>query len=159
MGYRISADPPTKRPGKPNGIPVGRMIIIIGAFSLLGLIALGARQLSTITIVSIPVVGEWQATNEPWRIVFRLDKTIVSSSGPSQPNASEAWTSAPGAYSVDYFGTLWVKLNNGRTYTAALTAESPNRFDLIESGNEGVTVFERVQPLKPNPSKKPRANP
>jgi hypothetical protein len=63
---------------------------------------------------------------------------------------------------MDYFGTLWVKLNNGRNYTAALAAESPNRFDLIESGNEGVTVFEGVLPLKPNPShslKKPRASP
>jgi hypothetical protein len=165
MGYRLSANPPTKRPG--SGIPVGRMIVICGALGLLGLVALGTRQvMDTVKFVDISLVGEWQAPRKPWRLVFRPDKTIVSSTGPSQlsssesavsePNGSksgpsEAWTSEPGTYSVDYSGTLWVKLKNGKYFTAALAAESPNRFDLIESGTDDVTAFQRVLQPKPNP--------
>ena len=52
----------------------------------------------------------------------------------------------PGTYSVDYYGTLWVKLNNGKIYSAALAAEYPNRFDLIESDTLVPTVFEKVPP-------------
>lgn len=107
---------------------------------------------STVTLVSIPIVGEWQATDKPWRVDFRPDNTLVSSTGSAQPKAAEAWTSGPGVYSVDYFGTLWMTLNNGKKFTATLTTETPNRFDLIESGVESVTVFERAQPKPGLPS-------
>lgn len=141
---------PTMRPDKSKGIPASRMIMIFSVIGFLGLVFLGARQMiSTVTLVSIPIVGEWQATDKPWRVDFRPDNTLVSSTGSAQPKAAEAWTSGPGVYSVDYFGTLWVTLNNGKKFTATLTTETPNRFDLIESGVESVTVFERAQP-KPN---------
>lgn len=181
MGYRISADPPTKQPG--SGIPVSRMIITLGVLGLLGLIALSAKQImGTVNIVNIPLVGEWQATQKPWRLVFRPDNTIVSSTGPSQlktsppspaepgaadsngskaigSDAGSSWTAGTGTYSVDYSGTLWVKLSNGKYYTAALSAASPNRFDLIESGTDGVTAFQRAQPPKPNPPESLKKSP
>ncbi len=144
---------PTIRPDK--GVPLGRILIILSVFAVPGLIFLGVRHLGDrIKLVDIPIVGEWQAPGKPWRIVFRPDKTLVSSTNPSQPSASQAWTSGPGTYSVDYFGTLWVKLNNGKIYSAALTAESPNRFDLIEADTLVPTVFEKLPPPKPPDSPK-----
>jgi len=129
------------------------MIIIFGVVGALGLIAMGARQLiGAVTIKTIPIVGEWQAAGKPWRIVFRPDKTIASFPGPAQPGAS---ASGGGVYSIDYFGTLWVKLDDGKTYTATLMAETPNRIDLIDSSSEGVTVLERASPA-PNPPDSPR---
>jgi hypothetical protein len=141
---------PKTRPEK--GVPLGRILIILSVFAVPGLIYLGVRHLGErIKVVDIPLVGEWQAPGKPWRIVFRPDKTLVTSTSPSQPSASQAWTSGPGTYSVDYFGTLWVKLNNGKIYSAALAAENPNRFDLIESDTLVPTVFEKVPSPTPTP--------
>ena len=149
---------PTTPPEK--GVPLGRILIILSVFAFPGLVYLGVRHLGDrVKIVDIPIVGEWQAPGKPWRIVFRPDKTLVSSTTPSQPSASQAWTSGPGTYSVDYFGTLWVKLNNGKIYSAALTAENPNRFDLIESDTLVPTVFEKVPPPTPTPPDSPKESP
>ncbi|HEY8031441.1 MAG TPA: hypothetical protein VIF02_03405 [Methylocella sp.] len=134
---------PTKR--SENGVPLGRILIILSLFAFPGLIYLGVRHLGDrIKVVDIPIVGEWQAPGKTWRIVFRPDKTLVSSDNPSQEG-----TSAPGTYSVDYYGTLWVKLKNGKVYSAALAAEYPTRFDLIESETLVPTMFEKVLPPKP----------
>lgn len=134
---------PTKR--SESGVPLGRVLIILSLFAFPGLIYLGARHLGDrIKVVDIPIVGEWQAPGKPWRIVFRPDKTLVSSDGPLQEG-----TSAPGTYSLDYYGTLWVKLKNGKVYSAALAAEYPTRFDLIESETLVPTMFEKVLPPKP----------
>jgi len=141
---------PTKR--SDSGIPVGRLLIILSVFAIPGLIYLGVFRIGgRIKIVDIPIVGEWQAPGKPWRIVFRSDKTLVSSTSPSQ--------SGPGTYSVDYFGTLWVKLNNGKIYSAALAAESPDRFDLIESDTLVPTVFQKVPPPTPKPPDSPKESP
>ncbi|MGH6801237.1 MAG: hypothetical protein ACRECZ_07480 [Methylocella sp.] len=149
---------PTTPPEK--GVPVGRILIILCVFAVPGLIYLGVRRLGNyVKIVDIPIVGEWQAPGKPWRIVFRPDKTLVTSTNPSQPNASQAWTSGPGTYSVDYYGTLWVKLKNGKIYSAALTEENPNRFDLIESDTLVPTVFEKVQPPESKPPDSPKESP
>jgi hypothetical protein len=149
---------PTKPPEK--GVPLGRVLIILSVFAFPGLIYLGVRRLGNfVKVVDIPIVGEWQAPSKPWRIVFRSDKTLVSSTNSSQPNASQAWTSGPGTYSVDYFGTLWVKLNNGKIYSAALAAESPTRFDLIESDTLVPTEFEKVPPPTPKPPESPKESP
>jgi len=147
---------PTKR----EGVPLGRILIILSLFGLPGLIYLGVRHLgSYVKIVDIPIVGEWQAPGKPWRIEFRPDKTLVSSTSPSQPSPSQAWTSGPGTYSVDYFGTLWVTLNNGKVYSAALTEENPNRFDLIESETLVPTVFEKVRTTNPKGPDSPKESP
>ncbi|HEX3496574.1 MAG TPA: hypothetical protein VHT02_05285 [Methylocella sp.] len=149
---------PTKRPD--SGIPVGRLLIILAVFAIPGLIYLGVFRIAgRVKIVDIPIVGEWQSPDKTRHIVFRPDKTLVSSTSPSQPSASQAWTSGPGTYSVDYFGTLWVKLNNGKVYSAALAEESPNRFDLIESDTLVPTVFEKVQPPESKPPDSPKESP
>ena len=142
---------PTTPPEK--GVPLGRILIILSVFAFPGLVYLGVRHLGDrIKVVDIPIVGEWQAPGKPWRIVFRPDKTLVSSTSPSQ-------SSGPGTYSVDYFGTLWVKLNNGKIYSAALAAESPDRFDLIESDTLVPTVFQKVPPPTPKPPDSPKESP
>lgn len=145
---------PQTQTDKPKGPQIGRIIVIFGAVGVAALVFMGARQLiGAISIVKTPLVGEWRAANKPWRIDFLPDKKIVSSTGALQSNGAQTWTSASGAYSLDYFGTLWVELENGKRYTATLTAESPNRFDLIDSQSEGVTVFERAPPTPPDLSK------
>jgi hypothetical protein len=149
---------PTTPPEK--GVPLGRVLIILSIFAFPGIVYLGVRHLgSNVKIVDIPLVGEWQAPGKPWRIEFRPDKTLVTSMSPSQPSASEAWTSGPGTYRVDYFGTLWLKLNNGKVYSAALKEEYPNRFDLIESETLVPTVFEKVAPPEPKPPNSPKESP
>jgi hypothetical protein len=149
---------PTTPPEK--GVPLGRILILLSVFAVPGLIYLGVRHLGErVKVVDIPIVGEWQAPGKPWRIVFRPDKTLVSSTSPSQPSASQGWTSGPGTYSVDYFGTLWVKLNNGKIYSAALAEESPTRFDLIESDTLVPTVFEKVPTPTPKPPDSPKESP
>ena len=149
---------PTTPPEK--GVPLGRILIILSVFAFPGLVYLGVRHLGDrIKIVDIPLVGEWQAPGKPWRIVFRPDKTLVSSTAPSQSSASQEWTSGSGTYSMDYFGTLWVKLKDGKIYSAALTAENPNRFDLIESDSLVPTVFEKVRPPTPTPPDSPKESP
>jgi hypothetical protein len=149
---------PNKR--SESGIPVGRLLIILGVFAIPGFIYLGVFRIAgRVKIVDIPIVGEWQSPDKTKRIVFRPDKTLVSSTSPSQPSDSQAWTSGPGTYSVDYFGTLWVKLNNGKVYNAALAEESPNRFDLIEADTLVPTVFEKVPPPESKPPDSPKESP
>jgi hypothetical protein len=151
-----------------SGIPVGVLIIVIGSVGIIGLVGLGAWSLmGMVKLETMPVTGEWQAKDKPWRLDFRADKTVVSSTGPSQTAASQAWTLEPGTYRIDYFGTLWVKLKNGGIYLAVLAPPpgamaplNPNRFDLIQSGTEAVTVFDRTSPLNPKPldsQKQPRS--
>jgi hypothetical protein len=147
-------------PPKREGVALGRILIILTVFAIPGLVYLGTRRLGNyVKIVDIPIVGEWRAPAKPWRIVFRPDKTLVSFTSPSQPSASQAWTSGRGTYSVDYFGTLWVTLSNGKIYSAALAAENPNRFDLIESDTLVPTVFEKVPPSEPTPPDSPKESP
>ena len=149
----------TPRKRSETGIPVGTLVVVLGVVGILGLIGIGVWSLSgNIKLSTIPITGEWQAEGKPWRLEFRADKTVVSSTSTSQPGASQAWTPQPGAYRVDYFGTLWVTLKDGRIYSASLApppgslgAATPNRFDLIESGTEAVTVFDRMSPLNPKP--------
>jgi hypothetical protein len=152
MSMPTKISQPKKR--SESGIPVGMLIIVLGVIGVVGLTGWGVWSLmGAVKLETIPVSGEWQAEGKPWRMEFRLDKTVVSSTG-----ASQAWTSQPGTYRVDYFGNLWVTLKNGSIYTAALApppgALAPatlNRFDLIESGTEAVTVFNRTVPVKPKP--------
>ena len=161
----MSEPTPTERKNKHEGIPVGRMLIVLTVIGIAGLAVYGARGLfSMVKITDFPITGEWQAKGKPWRIDFRSDKTVVSLTDPSQAGASQATASEPGTYKLDYFGNLWVMLKNGRTFTASLTppsesggmAASPplDRFDLIESGTESVTVFEKLRPAQP---KKPHS--
>jgi hypothetical protein len=140
-----------------EGIPLERILIALGLFGGAILIFMGGRTLTErVNLNTIPVVGEWQAQRKPWRIEFKPDNTIVSSTGPSNPNAAQTWTTGKGKYKLDYFGTLWVTLEDGRVFMATPSPQMPNRFDLIEQATEAVTVFDRVtqpNPASPAPSK------
>jgi len=129
-------------------IPVDRVVVVLGILLFLGLILLvGTRNLfSGLVLKPPPVAGEWQAEQDPWRIAFNPDKTLASVLGGSRRDAVQPGTSVPGTYSIDFSGTLWIKLGNGKVYTAALKTDMPNRFDLIESETGVVTVFDRIQP-------------
>jgi hypothetical protein len=130
---------PAPQPRK--GVPVERVLIVLGVVGVLGLVFLGVRGLiSQVSFTTVPVVGEWQSKDKSWRLALRPDKTLVSSSDSSQES---------GTYSVNYFGTLWVKLKSGKLYSAELSPSNPNRIDLIESGTEIPTEFERTEPIKP----------
>jgi hypothetical protein len=148
-----------KKPQKRQreGIPLERILIALGLFGGAILIFMGGRTLTErVSLNTIPVVGEWQAQRKPWRIEFKPDNTIVSSTGPSNPNAGQTWTAGKGKYKLDYFGTLWVTLEDGRVFMATPSPQMPNRFDLIEQATEAVTVFDRVtqpNPAPPAPSK------
>lgn len=123
-----------------KGVPVERVLAVLGVVGVIGLVLLGTRGLfSQITLTTIPMAGEWQSKDKPWHLIFRPDKTLISTFDQSQQS---------GSYSVNYFGTLWVKLANGKIYSAELSPAAPNRFDLIEQDTEVPTPFERVQPLQ-----------
>ena len=146
---------PEKKPRE--GIPLERILIALGIFGVVLLLYFGISILTErVKFSSIPVVGEWQAQRKPWRIEFKPDNTIVSSTGPSNPNAGQTWSTGKGKYKLDYFGTLWVTLEDGRVFMATPSPQMPNRFDLIEQATEAVTVFDRVtqpNPAPPAPSK------
>jgi hypothetical protein len=127
-----------------KGVPVARVLMVLGTIGVIGLVLLGTRGMfSQITLHTPPVVGEWESPGKPWHLSFRPDKTVVSKNGPVQEL---------GTYSINYFGTLWVKLGGGRLYTAELHADMPNRFDLIETDTEVPTVFKRIEGPQPEAS-------
>ena len=140
---------PEKKPRE--GIPLERILIAVSIFGVVLLLYFGISILTErVKFSSVPVVGEWQAQRKPWRIEFKPDNTIISSTGPSQPGATPGGTPGSGKYKIDYFGTLWVTLADGKVFKATLSPEMPNRFDLIEMDTEDVTVFDRV--TQPNPA-------
>jgi len=140
-----------------EGIPLERILLTLGLFGGAILIFMGTRTLTErVSLNAIPVVGEWQAQRKPWRIEFKPDNTILSSTGPSEPSAAQPWTTGKGKYKLDYFGTLWVTLEDGKVFKAIPSPQMPNRFDLIEQATEDVTVFERVTQPKPNPPAPPK---
>jgi hypothetical protein len=134
---------PKKKPR--GGIPLEQVLIALSIVGVALLLFYGVRTLTPrVKLASVPVAGEWQALRQPWRMELKPDNTVVSSPGPS------------GKYKVDYFGTLWVTLDNGKVFKSTLNPEMPNRFDLIEMDTEAVTVFERVAQPKPNPPQTPK---
>lgn len=149
-----SPEETTKTPQKKprQGVPLERVII---ALSLVGIAALLFFGISTLAprvkLSTVPVAGAWQALRQPWRMEFKPDNTILSYNGSSQADVSNPGTAGKGTYKVDYFGTLWVTLDNGKVFQSTLNPEMPNRFDLIQVDTQSVTVFNRVTPM-PMPS-------
>ena len=155
----MSTPEETKKSKKKSrvGIPLERILIVVSIFGVAFLIFYGVRPLTErVVLDAVPIAGEWQALRNPWRIEFKPDNTLVSTNGPSQPNGQQARTSAKGTYRLDYFGTLWVNLDDGKVFTAIPSPQMPDRFDLIEQATEGVTVFERVSQPKPDPPQSPK---
>jgi hypothetical protein len=135
-----------------GAVAIGPWLVVFGGLLLLGLGALGMRNMFSGVVLQPPaILGEWQAYRAPWRLRFDEDKALVSSTGPSAADETRDWASTPGTYRIDFFGTLWVELKDGRKFTAALRPELPNQFDLVDTGTDVVTVFERVRHLPPLP--------
>lgn len=131
-----------------QGVPLERVIIALGLLGVALLLFFGISTLAPrVKLGTVPVAGEWQALRQPWRMEFKPDNTILSSNGPSRTDASKPGTAGKGTYKVDFFGTLWVTLDNGKVFKSTLNPDNPNRFDLIQMDTEGVTVFNRVAPL------------
>jgi hypothetical protein len=146
---------PEKKPRQ--GIPIERILIVLSIFGGILLILFGGRTLTErVKLDTVPIAGEWQAQRQPWYMELKPDKTILSYNGPSQASASKPGAPGKGTYKVDYFGTLWVTLDDGKVFKSTLNPEMPNRFDLIQMDTEGVTVFERVSQPKPNEPQAPK---
>ncbi len=116
--------------------------VSLGVFAVIGIYGLAARQtIHTPPKVHVPVVGTWNSSDKPWRLVFRQDRTLDM----SFDAASEPGKLVAGSYQLDSSGWLKLKLENGKVFTTNLKAESPSRFDLIDAQDEGVTTFERAE--------------
>lgn len=140
--------------------PIGPWLFVFGVLLVLGLGYLGMRNLfSGVTLKPPPIVGEWQAYRSPWRFTFNPDKSVVSTTDASGADDPESKAPVSGTYSIDYFGTLWVKLDNGKVYTATLRSDLPHQFDVVDSATDVVTVFERVRRLPSFPDEVPKASP
>ncbi|SFK27244.1 hypothetical protein [Methylocapsa palsarum] len=143
------------------------IMLVFAVLGVLGLVTMGAKQiLDTVTIVNVPVEGEWVASDKAWVVNFRPDKSFLIATGPAQNTPalagrsegsepkpaerawSDAWAAGEAKYSIDARGTVWVTLKNGRTYTATLTPSYPNQMDLIDSETGSVGLFMRSAPIK-----------
>jgi len=86
------------------------------------------------------IVGEWQAADRSWHIVFREDKTIgMNSVGSAEPGNME-----PGTFRLWSEGNVLINMTNGKNFTATFRQFTPNQFDLVDSENGAVTVFARA---------------
>lgn len=116
-------------------------LIGLAVFVLIGVGVTGfmeQRHLQTAGSVSdSSILGEWRATDKPWRIIFRADKTLGMTIGDSSDPE-------PGAYQLASGGMVSVTLKNGKTFTATFREFTPNQFDLVDSEKQAVTVFAKA---------------
>ncbi len=115
------------------------------------------------------IVGEWQATDPPWSLTFRPDKTVeMIYGGSAVPETLAPTVMTPGVPVAGKFfrsetGVYRFKLENGKVYEAAIGKYKirkddklvdqyvENRIDLTDvDGSSGVVVFQRV--ATPSPS-------
>lgn len=131
----------TMPPIPPKKSNSGTLVPLIGVaiFILIGVGVTGfveQRSLQTNGYVSSSaIVGEWRATDQAARIVFRADKTL---------DMSFAGSAEPGAYQIESGGVVSVNLRDGRSYTATFREFTPNQFDLVDSDKGAVTVFAKA---------------
>ncbi len=148
--------PPTQ-PKKRAKVTVLDVVIVIGG--IIGIMAFNrmsiARLQRSLPNVNSQIVGEWKSTRGPEHLVFRADKTI-SMTVPANPPEGNATPAAPetngpapvtGKYQPLQGGKVAIQLMNGSKYTTSIAPGNPNRFDLIDSANEGVTTYQRVPAL------------
>jgi len=110
--------------------------VIAAAIAILGFLGRATLvDLLPIGSLNTNILGEWQATDKPWHIVFRSDNTIGMS--------TLFGSLKPGTYRLDTSGTLWVDMQDGHRYKASVKMPNRNRMNLIDA--DGVfTSFERV---------------
>ena len=109
------------------------------------------------------IVGDWQATDPPWSLSFRPDKSVeMVYNGSGGPETLAPTVATPGVPVAGKFiqwekGVYRFKLDNGKTYDAAIGKYKirkddklvdqfiENRIDLTDvDGSSGVVVFQRV---------------
>ncbi len=109
------------------------------------------------------ILGEWQATDPPWSLAFRPDKTMeMIYAGSVAPETLAPTVMTPGVPVAGKFmraekGLYRFKLDNGKTYDAAIGKYKvpqedklvdqyvENRLDVTDAdGSSSVVVFERV---------------
>lgn len=144
-------------PGAPKrkytGVTRTELVLVsIGVALVIGLYGFAARQqIKRIPTITVPIVGEWQASDKPLHLSFFPDKRVVLSSTSRSPSEEKESAAAittitvPGIYAMGAGGTVGVKLDNGAKYTVEWKALTPNRFDLIDAETQGVTTFDKAK--------------
>lgn len=109
--------------------------VIAAAIAILGFLGYATIwKLLPIGALDSAILGEWQATDRPWHIMFRADKTIgMSTIGPLKL----------GTYRLDSNGTLWVDMQNGQHFRAAVRMPSHDQINLADPDGT-LTSFQRV---------------
>jgi hypothetical protein len=146
---------------KPQVMGVSRtelILVCLGVVAVIFIFGLGARQkINQVATVAVPIAGEWISSEKPLRLVFQVDKSVLlTSTSPAQLHpddlsgagtvGADTAATVTGAYSVQPGGKVNIKLNNGARYNIEWKASSPNRIDVIDATNEGVTTFDRATP-------------
>jgi len=109
------------------------------------------------------ILGDWQATDPPWTLSFRPDKTVeLTYEGSTGPKTLAPTVATPGVPVAGKFirsetGVYRLKLDNGKIYEAAIGKYKvrkgdklvdqyiENRLDLTDADeSSGVVVFQRV---------------
>jgi hypothetical protein len=135
--------PPRSTRGATGAEAIGIAVFVALALGFLGFLQF--RNLLTALVSGgyvqmSAIVGEWQATGRPWRIVFREDKTVAMNSvGSAEPGNMEQGTFRPWIE-----GHVEINMKNGKDFTAEFRELTPNQFDLVDAKNGAVTVFSRA---------------
>jgi len=125
-----------------------RMLVVgIPAFAVLAVIILLAMQHFSDGTDLKPIIGQWNASENGWRMTFHADKTVDISAGALPSNAPGA---APGSSSLvqgSFFpnidGMVAVTMKDGKGYTAYFRDVTPDQFDLTDKATGHVIVFKR----------------
>lgn len=117
------------------------LLLGIGVFALIGVLVTGIveqRSLQTNgSVTASGILGEWRATDNGSRIVFRPDKTL----GIGPLGAPESADLEPGRYQLEAAGVVSIEMKSGKEFTANFREFTPNQFDLVDSKTQGVKVY------------------
>ncbi|SFK81553.1 hypothetical protein SAMN05444581_1242 [Methylocapsa palsarum] len=111
------------------GIPIAAVL------ALLTLIVL--HQFSDSTDLK-PILGQWTAAENGWRINFHSDKSVEIGAG--------AGSLVQGSFFPNIDGMVAVKMKDGKGYIAYFRDVTPDQFDLTDKETGHVIVFKRAPP-------------
>jgi hypothetical protein len=133
------------------------IIVGLGVFAF-GLMGYSAWRVTSKASDTASIIGEWQADDPPWQVVFRPDKTVGfvfnGSSAPTSlaPLVMTPGVEVPGRYSKNPDGTYQLRLQNGKAYEASIGKYVTDRFDLTDAdGASAVLTFKKLQQPAPVP--------
>jgi hypothetical protein len=120
------------------GIPVVAAVVLMASLAL--------QYFSDGTDLK-PILGQWTAAENGWRITFHPDKSVDIGAGalPSTtPGAAPGTSSlAQGSFFPNIDGMVAVKMKDGKGYTAYFRDVTPDQFDLTDKETGHVIVFKR----------------